>query len=114
MAIICEKSEVETAALLWKALQEGLILPQNEVYKFYVGREAKDEVKGSEIVTYKFLHDRVQQAAYSLIPAEQKQYTHFRIGELLLQGLSPAEQEERIFDIVNQWNMGQAVIPTDE
>ncbi|MGH1394436.1 MAG: ATP-binding sensor histidine kinase [Trichormus sp.] len=114
LAIICEKSETETATFLWKALQEGLILPRSEVYRFYIGRETEEGVKGSEIVTYKFLHDRVQQAAYSLIPAEQKQYTHFRIGELLLQGLSQAEQEERIFDIVNQLNMGQAVIPTDE
>ncbi|MBD2166264.1 AAA family ATPase [Calothrix membranacea FACHB-236] len=114
LAIIWEKSATETATALWKALQEGLILPQNEVYKFYVGRESQDGVKGSEIVTYKFLHDRVQQAAYSLIPEEQKQYTHFRIGQLLLQGLSQQEQEERIFDLVNQLNMGQAVITTDE
>ncbi|BAY92906.1 MULTISPECIES: ATP-binding sensor histidine kinase [unclassified Tolypothrix] len=114
LAIIWEKSATETATALWKALQEGLILPQSEVYKFYVGRESQDGVKGSEIVTYKFLHDRVQQAAYSLIPEEQKQYTHFRIGQLLLQGLSPQEQEERIFDLVNQLNMGKAVITTDE
>jgi predicted ATPase/signal transduction histidine kinase len=114
LAIIWKKTANETATALWKALQEGLILPQSEVYKFYVGREAEDGVKGSEMITYKFLHDRVQQAAYSLIPEEQKQYTHFRIGQLLLQGLSQAEQEERIFDIVNQLNMGQAVIATTE
>ncbi|AFZ58766.1 AAA family ATPase [Anabaena cylindrica FACHB-243] len=114
LAIIWEKSETETATVLWKALQEGLILPQSEVYKFYVGREVEDGLKGSQIVTYKFLHDRVQQAAYSLIPQEQKQYTHYRIGQLLLQGLSQPEQAERIFDIVNQLNMGQAVIATTE
>ncbi|UKP00574.1 trifunctional serine/threonine-protein kinase/ATP-binding protein/sensor histidine kinase [Nostoc sp. UHCC 0870] len=114
LGIIWEKSETETATVLWKALQEGLILPQSEVYKFYVGREVQDGVTGSQIVTYKFLHDRVQQAAYSLIPQEQKQYTHGKIGQLLLQGLSQQEQEERIFDIVNQLNMGKSVITTNE
>ncbi|BAB72312.1 trifunctional serine/threonine-protein kinase/ATP-binding protein/sensor histidine kinase [Anabaena sp. FACHB-709] len=114
LAIIWEKSLTETATALWKALQEGLILPQSEVYKFYVDREIQDEVKGSQTVTYKFLHDRVQQAAYSLIPVEQKQYTHFQIGQLLLQGLSQGEQEERIFDIVNQLNMGLDVITSNE
>ena len=114
LAIILEKSETETATAIWKALQEGLILPQSEVYKFYVGREVQDGVKGSQIVTYKFLHDRVQQAAYSLILEGQKQYTHFRIGQLLLQGLSQQEQEEGIFDLVNQLNMGQSVITTNE
>ena len=34
-----EKSQIETAAALWKALQEGLVLPIGDVYKFYIGQE---------------------------------------------------------------------------
>ncbi len=114
LAIVSKQSKIETAVSLWNALQEGLILPQSEVYKFFVGSENQAvTLKNSEIIGYKFLHDRIQQAAYSLIPLEQKQKTHFMIGQLLLQGLSEQEQQERIFDLVNQLNLGQGAIAED-
>jgi predicted ATPase/signal transduction histidine kinase/tRNA A-37 threonylcarbamoyl transferase component Bud32 len=106
LAIVCEQSAVETATDLWKALQEGLILPQSEVYKFYLGENDTVEKPHRENLSYKFLHDRVQQAAYSLIPAADRQKTHFQIGELLLQNTSEQELDERIFAIANQFNMG--------
>jgi PAS domain S-box-containing protein len=112
LAIICEKSEAETANYLWKALQEGLILPQSEVYKFYL--ESEDSQITSYKSNYKFLHDRVQQAAYSLIAEEDRQKTHLQIGQLLLQRLSQSEKSERVFDLVNQLNLGQAAIKTAE
>ncbi len=106
LAIVSEKSQIETAIALWKALQEGLILPQGQVYKLYVEKITPVVDESSQIATYKFLHDRVQQAAYSLIPEDQKQITHLQIGQLLLQNISKTEREERIFEIVNQLNIG--------
>ncbi|MBC1221290.1 ATP-binding protein, partial [Nostoc sp. UCD120] len=111
LAIVSEKSEVDTAADLWKALQEGLILPISDVYKFYLSQETlAHPSENQETVTYKFLHDRVQQAAYSLIPEEQKNATHLKIGQLLQQNSSELELEEKLFDIVNHLNMGQSLI----
>ncbi|GGA14914.1 hypothetical protein CYANOKiyG1_28710 [Okeania sp. KiyG1] len=86
LAIVRQTSEVESATDLWVALKEGLILPTTEVYKFYADTTTEiNPVQGSHIsASYKFLHDRIQQAAYSLIPEDQKKETHFKIGQLLL------------------------------
>ncbi|MGB7895375.1 MAG: adenylate/guanylate cyclase domain-containing protein, partial [Microcoleus sp.] len=56
------------------------------------------------------LHDRVQQAAYSLISDNQKQATHLKIGQLLVQNYSDIEIEEKLFDIVGHLNQGIELI----
>jgi predicted ATPase len=138
LAIVSQQSEIDTAAALWKALQEGLVLPIGDVYKFYQQQslviptlrerlrrtaplrasshlsldksEQMTNDQGQMTVSYKFLHDRAQQAAYSLIPDNQKQTTHYQIGQLLLQQISAQARVDRIFEIVNQLNHGTALI----
>ncbi|OYD91788.1 histidine kinase [Nostoc sp. 'Peltigera membranacea cyanobiont' 213] len=115
LAIVSEQSEIETAANLWKSLQEGLILPISDIYKFYQGEDSdrlalSNENTNKKLAKYRFLHDRVQQAAYSLIPDRQKQATHLKIGELLLQNSSQIQREEKLFDIVGHLNLGQELI----
>src|SRR5574337_1778582 len=56
--------------------------------------------------TYLFLHDRVREAAYALIPEASRPATHLRIGRLLLSRLSAAQIEERVFEVVSQLNRG--------
>ncbi|WP_373535358.1 AAA family ATPase, partial [Microcoleus sp.] len=110
LAIVSQQSESEAAVALWKALQSGLIIPQSEIYKFYVGELDTTQNITDESLNYKFLHDRVQQAAYSLIPDDQKQITHLTIGRLLLQSTSPTDLDTNIFEIVGHWNQAIEVI----
>ena len=116
LALINQKFQSDTAADLWSALQAGLILPLSNSYKLPLLFDA-ESIENLDLglnntttsytkVVYRFLHDRVQQAAYSLIPDLQKQETHLRIGQLLLENTPSEEIEEHIFDIVNQLNVG--------
>jgi len=113
LAIVNEKSQSETASDLWKALQASLILPLSENYKapLFFDKNTSSSIASQELkISYKFLHDRVQQAAYSLIPESQRKQTHLKIGQLLLNFYQTEEIEENIFDIVNHLNFGTEFI----
>lgn len=101
---VSERDAVATAATLWPALQVGLVLPLNENYKF-------DGSPGQlQNARFRFLHDRVQQAAYDLTPAAQRQPLQLRCGRLLLAGSTEAELDERLFNILHALNSASALI----
>ncbi len=63
---------------------------------------------------FRFLHDRIQQAALALIPEEERKAVHLRIGRLLLTRLSPGQLRERLFGVVGQLNAGAELVQGDE
>jgi predicted ATPase len=89
-----QNSETELHGRLREALHTGLVVRTEN--------------------SYRFLHDRVQEAAYSLIPEDLRVDTHLRIGRLLVAQTPPDKQEERIFEIVNQLNRAYHLITSDE
>jgi predicted ATPase/signal transduction histidine kinase len=110
LAIVSEQSPTDTATALWKALQEGLILPTSQVYKFFQGEEQSPS-QSSINPKYRFLHDRIQQAAYSLIPDDQKQATHLSIGQRIFSSTAEADLETNIiFEIVGHFNISSDLI----
>lgn len=77
--------------------------------------DAHGELRRAELVersggSYRFLHDRVQEAAYPLIPESDRNREHLRIGRLLIAHTPPERREETIFEIVHQMNRGATLI----
>ncbi|MBW4455351.1 MAG: AAA family ATPase [Nostoc indistinguendum CM1-VF10] len=98
LAIVCEKSPKAISLDLLVAIQAGLIQPISELDENLLVQE------------YKFLHDRVQQAAYALIDESQKLGVHLQIGRNLLEKTSPEQRAERLFEIVDHLNYGTELI----
>ena len=111
LVIINEISEQETTTHLWPALKEGLVLPLNDDYKFYQAHEST-AIHSTQVplIEYRFLHDRVQQAAYSLIAANQKSMLHLKVGHLLKSSIKKERLDEKLFDITRQLNLGSDLI----
>jgi predicted ATPase len=118
LAIINQKSAIITAQELQFALDEGLVIPLDKNYKIPLlwnaedlsNNRQQDAFNYAADIYYRFLHDRVQQAAYSLISEEEKKYFHRQIGRILLENYQAHQLQDKIFDIVNQLNEGAILI----
>ncbi|MEG3863015.1 AAA family ATPase [Microcoleus sp. herbarium12] len=94
LSIICDRSPNEIFSELLTAVQFGLIVPTSELDEQLLVQD------------YKFPHDRVQQAAYSLIDASQKQTVHLQVARNLLEKFRPEPRSDQLFEIVDHLNQG--------
>jgi PAS domain S-box-containing protein len=94
LALVQGRSEEQVHADLWEAVRLELI----------------ERLDGF----YTFVHDRLQEAAYSLIPEGLRAEAHLRIGRLLAAHTPPEKREEAIFEFVNQLNRGASLIATPD
>ncbi len=114
VAMIAERTERETATALWQAIQQGLIVPLDRIYKFFQFIPPHTPYPPqAPTPTFRFLHDRVQQAAYSLTPAAASAALHLKIGRLLRDRTPAAKLEIQLFQIINQLNCGVTLIDTE-
>jgi predicted ATPase/signal transduction histidine kinase len=94
LALVQGQSEEQIHMALWEAVQAGLVFRLGSIYTF--------------------LHDRVQEAAYALIPESERAAVHLRMGRLFVSRTALEELPEKIFEIVNQLNRGAALIDSLE
>jgi predicted ATPase len=95
LTLAYEETEDALHAALWEAVHAGLVLRQESAYTF--------------------LHDRIQQSAYSLIPEERRAEVHLRIGRAMLASMTQDQLDEHLFDVASQLNRGAArLIDRDE
>ncbi|WP_437973258.1 AAA family ATPase [Sorangium sp. So ce295] len=90
LAVVARRPAEALRAALEEAAREGLLLRRDSAYRF--------------------LHDRVQQAAYSLIPPGQLAEVHLCIGQLLLRAQRAEAREDALFDVVSHLNRGAALL----
>ena len=90
LSVVFGQSEEEIHTALLEAVRTGLIL----------------RLEGS----YAFLHDRIQEAAYALIPESERAGAHLRIGRVLLASVTADGLAEHLFDVANQLNRGAALL----
>jgi PAS domain S-box-containing protein len=90
LALLTDRSQAAMIADLAPAVRDGLLLPRGAALQF--------------------LHDRVQQAAYSLTPEAERAAIHLRIGRLLHDRLADDAPAERLFEVVNHLNCAAALI----
>ncbi|HEY0604599.1 MAG TPA: serine/threonine-protein kinase PknK [Herpetosiphonaceae bacterium] len=112
LAIVAGETPATAAARLRPALREGLII-RIEVKRAMAQTAEIDPTTGdgaSDHVAYRFLHDRVWQAAYSLIGDEEQKQIHLTVGRLILENTPGERIDERVFDVVNHLNYGGALI----
>ncbi len=90
LAALAGRSAEDTEQVLWEAIREELLLRVGDGYRF--------------------LHDRVRQAAYSLAPEAERAALHLRIGRMLLARMAPAAIEVEVFNLVGQFNRAAALL----
>lgn len=95
---IYEMSASETGLALWPALQAGLIM---QIHDY----SSKSSGRLEPPVAYRFVHDRVQEAAYSLLSNKERQQVHYQIGRFLLDQAAPS-----YFDVVNHLNKARPLL----
>jgi predicted ATPase/signal transduction histidine kinase len=121
-----EKSAEDTITELWESVLQGLVLPidkdtfssnkHDERTALIIDSDSQNELPLERYITskFKFIHDRVQQAAYSLIPESEKQKIHLDLGKKLLEKTSAKSWQDDIFETVNQFNKALELITVQQ
>lgn len=115
LSTISELSTIQTIQYLYEAIIVNLVIPQagsNKVSSI-IETMALADVLNPANLCYQFVHDKIQQAAYSLIPEDVRAQVHLQIGRLLLKQKYPRENDEDLFDIVNHFITSLELINDD-
>jgi PAS domain S-box-containing protein len=90
LALVQGTTEEAIHAALWQAVRGGLVFREDSAYKFP--------------------HDRIQQAAYVLIPEDRRAEVHLRIGRVMLKSFTADELTQHLFDVANHFNRGATLL----
>ena len=101
------QSPEDCLVLLRELISEELILLVNQINTSTDDIPAEKRIYCNE---FKFSHDYIQQAAYSLIPSEKRARLHQIIGNAILENEYLLQQDHYGFGGINQLNWGQSLL----
>ena len=114
LSVILRKTPGETAQALRSAIDEGLLVPLANITTFSLGPESGSVEDTLPAAVFRFLHDRVQQAAYSLLDERARRGIHVELGRYLLSRIPTDSGDEDVFDVVNQFMLGLDCIEDED
>jgi predicted ATPase len=110
LSLLDESPPQIIARHLFDAVELGLIFTRSE--------ESNWIDSGTEVShlsnCYRFVHDRIQQAAYTLLDPETQRAIHLKIGQSLLKNTPEGEWGTNLFEIIDHLNIGQGLITEPE
>ncbi|WP_224241299.1 trifunctional serine/threonine-protein kinase/ATP-binding protein/sensor histidine kinase [Hyalangium gracile] len=90
----------ETARRLWSAVERGFVLPLHKDYML-LDPQGGIPLPADLEVSFRFLHDRVRQAAYALLPTGSRAAHHIHVGlRLIEEARATGTLEERAFVVL--------------
>ena len=110
IASYLDRSPAELMKTLWPALNSNILIPEGDNYKLLLALDESDVSPNELNLSLKFRHDRIQQAAYEIIPSEERERMHLDIGRTLYTLHKDDALEEHIFSIVRHLNTGKQFI----
>ncbi|MDA1101568.1 MAG: serine/threonine-protein kinase PknK [Proteobacteria bacterium] len=114
LARLLGKPSAEVAQAIWPLLKENLLLPLTDSYRAAMEHGEDETAEAGANVTYHFLHDRVQQAAYSLLSDTERRRTHLSIGRSQQRGIDETSPREQWFNLLMHLNNAGALIETPD
>jgi predicted ATPase/signal transduction histidine kinase/tRNA A-37 threonylcarbamoyl transferase component Bud32 len=100
LAVVRQMTPAETARTLWTAIEQGLVLPLSKDY-LLLDPQGGLRLPPDLELTFRFLHERVRQAAYLLLSASERASRHTQIGLRLLEDArATGTIAERAFNIL--------------
>lgn len=116
LSLVAGRSSSEVAADLWDALREGVVVPLDLGSEYLHEGEARHGGSSGDAddaglnPSYRFLHDRVQQAAYAMVPERERAQMHLRIGRTIVAAGGGRVPDERLFEVVNHLDLGASLV----
>lgn len=108
VAAVSQTSLMEMAKRLNEAVVQGLIIPSENTLSMIDSGLFTEEMNIETNISFRFLHDRIHEAAYQLCSPDERKLIHLEVGQLLLKQFKSSKTDDLIFEIVNHLNFADA------